>query len=121
MNSVNLIGRLTRDPESRTTQQGKKVVNFTLAVDRRFKSDDKSADFFNVQAWDKTADFIEQYLGKGRLVGVTGRLQQRSYTDQNGNKREVVEVIAESVQGLDRVRDDAKPATDDYDPFAEGA
>lgn len=136
MSSVNvvvLVGRLTRDPEMRTTTTGKNVVGFGIAVDKKFKPQDGSptADFFNVSAWGQTAEFVTNYLAKGRLVAVEGRLQQRSYTTQDGQQREVVEVVAERVQGLDRPRDDAGaparaavasgPAADEaeYDPFAD--
>jgi len=135
INSVVLVGRLTRDPELRTTTTGKQVVSFGIAVDKKFKPQDGSptADFFNVTAWEKTAEFVSNYLAKGRLVAVQGRLQQRSYTTQDGNQREVVEVIADNVQGLDRPRDDAGggspakaavasgPAASEaeYDPFAD--
>jgi single-strand DNA-binding protein len=142
LNRVVLIGRLTRDPEIRTTQTGKQVADFSLAVDKRIKPTDGSAtaDFFRVSAWGNTADFVANYLGKGRLVAVEGRLQSRSFTDRDGNKREVVEIVADNVQGLDRPRDDQgggsgggggyqrqtaavasepAPSADDYDPFAD--
>lgn len=130
VNNVVLVGRLTRDPEVRTTPNGKQVANFSIAVDRRFKGQDgQDADFFNIVAWGNSADFVAKYLGKGRLVAVEGRLQQRKYTTQEGHVRDVVEVVADSVQGLDRPRDDhgggsapsqsqAAPE-DEYDPFAE--
>lgn len=138
INSVVLVGRLTRDPESRTTTSGKSVVNFSIAVTKRFKPQDGSpdADFFNIVAWGNTADFVVNYLGKGRLVAVEGRLQSRKYTTQDGNSREVVEVVADNVQGLDRPRDDQGgsggggggqrnaepqpvPDLDEYDPFGD--
>jgi len=134
VNSVVLIGRLTRDPEVRTTQTGKQVANFSLAVSRRFKGQDgQDADFFNVSAWGNTADFVANYLGKGRLVAVEGRLQSRKYTTQDGAAREVIEVVAENVQGLDRPRDEqgqgggggSRPeqspvaSEEEYDPFAD--
>jgi len=124
-NVVVLIGRLTADPEVRTTQTGKQVANFTLAVQRRFKgADGAECDFFRTTTWGNSADFVANYLGKGRLVAVEGRLQARKYTTQDGQQREVVEVVAESVQGLDRPRDDDQPQTttqtedSDFDPFA---
>ncbi len=130
VNNVVLVGRLTRDPDVRTTPNGKQVANFSLAVDRRFKSQDgQDADFFNVVAWGNSADFVAKYLGKGRLVAVEGRLQQRKYTTQEGHVRDVVEVVADNVQGLDRPRDDSgggyspsqsqAPNEEEYDPFAE--
>lgn len=128
VNSVVLIGRLTADPEIRTTQTGKQVANFSLAVSRRFKGQDgQDADFFSVSTWGNSADYVANYLGKGRLVAVEGRLQSRKYTTQDGSNREVVEVVAENVQGLDRPRDEAptysapQPASGeaDYDPFSD--
>lgn len=136
INRVILIGRLTRDPELRTTTTGKQVSDFSIAVDKRIKPTDGSptADFFRVSAWGQTAEFVGNYLTKGRLVAVDGRLQSRKYTDKDGNNREVVEVVADNVQGLDRPRDDAGggsgmaavtagggavPAEDEFDPFAD--
>ena len=127
VNSVVLIGRLTADPTVRTTQTGKEVANFSIAVDRRFKGQDGvDTDFFSIVAWGASASFVSQYLGKGRLVAVEGRLQSRKYTTQDGSNREVVEVVAENVQGLDRPRDDAPQykgddhanREEDFDPFA---
>lgn len=132
LNRVVLIGRLTRDPELRTTTTGKNVVNFSIAVTKRFKPTDGSpdADFFTIIAWGKDAEYVANYLTKGRMVAVEGRLQTRKYQTQEGTNREVVEVVADSVQGLDRPRDDAAPAgvaatgsaaadIDEYDPFAD--
>lgn len=125
VNHVVLIGRLTRDPETRTTSTGKQVASFSIAVQRKFKGNDGvDVDFFNIATWGNSAEFVSNYLGKGRLVSVEGRLQSRKYTTQDGSQREVVEVVADSVQGLDRPRDDegvnGAPATSeegDYDPF----
>jgi single-strand DNA-binding protein len=136
INRVVLVGRLTRDPELRTTTTGKSVCDFSIAVQKRMKPQDGSpdADFFRVNAWGSTAEYVANYLHKGRLVAVDGRLQSRKYTASDGTNREVIEVVADSVQGLDRPRDDdgggsqgapvtaavgAAPAADEYDPFAE--
>jgi single-strand DNA-binding protein len=135
INRVVLIGRLVRDPELRSTTTGKSVVDFSIAVSKRIKPTDGSpdADFFRVVAWNQTAEYVSSYLTKGRLVGVEGRLQSRKYQGSDGQNREVVEVVADSVQGLDRARDDdgnsgsrpansssAPPAAEDeYDPFAD--
>ena len=125
MNRVALIGRITRDPETKTTTSGTKVAEFSIAVDKRGK--DEGANFFRVKAWGNQAEYVGNYLSKGRLVAIDGRLEQRSY-EKDGQKREVIEVVAESVQGLDRPRDDAQQAQaakpkpisgDDYDPFAD--
>lgn len=124
MNRVVLIGRITRDPETKTTTTGTKVAEFSIAVDKRGK--DEGANFFRVKAWGNQAEYVGNYLSKGRLVAIDGRLEQRKWQDKEGKDRETVEVVAESVQGLDRPRDDAQPAakpnpsaTDDYDPFGD--
>lgn len=102
MNITNLTGRLTKDIELRTTQSGKTVANFTLAVNRRFKSQGQpDADFFRCQAWGKTAEVLHQYTHKGSQIGVTGRLQNRSYENQQGQNVEITEVIVESMDLLD--------------------
>lgn len=98
LNSCVLMGRLTADPELRTTQSGKSVASFSLAVDRDFQqSGEKQADFISVVAWGKTAEFIDKYFCKGRMIAVVGRIQTRTYTDKDGNKRKAVEVVADKV------------------------
>lgn len=130
LNRVVLVGRLTRDPELRTTTTGKQVAGLGIAVDRRFKRDgDADADFFNVTAWGQTADFITNYGGKGRLVAVDGRLQTRKYTNKDGIEVTATEIIADNISLLDRPKDGppgehAAPAAaevgpDDYDPFGD--
>ncbi len=100
MNKVILVGNLTRDPEKRSTGQGKSVTSFTIAVSRRFKNADGGydADFINCVAWRSTADFVAQYFQKGSRIGVVGSLQSRSYDDKNGNRRYVTEVNVEEVE-----------------------
>lgn len=100
MNSVVLIGRLARDPELRFTASGKAVATFSIAVNRPF-SKTNEADFFNVVAWGKVAENCANYLSKGRLVGVEGRLQSRSYETQNGDKRYITEIVANQVEFLE--------------------
>ena len=100
MNKVILIGRLTRDPELRFTPSGKAVATFSIAVNRPY-SKEKEADFFNVVVWGKSAENCANYLAKGRLVGLDGRLQSRSYETQTGEKRYVTEVIADQVEFLE--------------------
>jgi len=95
LNKVILMGRLVRNPELRQTQNGTAVCSFTLAVDRRAK--EKVTDFINVVAWQKTAEFVSKYFAKGRMIAVIGSIQSRNYTDRDGNKRTVVEVVAEEV------------------------
>jgi len=99
MNSVCLLGRLTADPELRTTQNGISVTNFTVAVDRSYtpKGQEKQADFIPAQAWRHTAEFLCKYFRKGQRIALTGSLQTRSYTDRDGNKRTAYEVVAEHV------------------------
>lgn len=110
MNVVALIGRLTRDPEMRTTTTGKSVCTFSLAVSKRIKPQDGSpdADFFTIVAWEKDAEYVSNYLTKGRLASVEGRLQSRKYTASDNSQREVVEIVANSVQGLERPRENSE-------------
>ena len=108
INQVILMGRLTRDPELRTTPTGKNVCSFSLAVDRAFGQDD-SADFFDITAWDKLGELVNQYLSKGRRCLVQGRLSFRSW-EQDGQKRSKVEVIATDVTFLDGPSGDSDTA-----------
>ena len=110
INRVILVGRLTRDPQLRKTNSGKSVASFTLAVDRRFarnngngQEQQQQADFISCVAWDKTADFMQQYTHKGSLLGVEGRIQTRNYDDPNvpGRKVYVTEVVCEQVTFLE--------------------
>lgn len=101
INRVVLIGRLTRDPELRKTQNGTSVCSFTLAVNRRQNQDGtQEADFINCVAWNKLADNIQLYQKKGNQLGIEGRINTRSYDNQQGQKVYVTEVIAENVQFL---------------------
>lgn len=95
LNRIILMGRLTRDPELRHTQQGTAVASFSLAVDRPGK--DKGTDFIDIVAWKNTADFVSSYFSKGRMAVVEGRLQIREWTDREGTKRRTAEVVADSV------------------------
>lgn len=99
LNAVCLMGRLTRDPELRTTASGVSVTSFTLAVDRAYvkQGEDRQADFIDVVAWRGTADFVCKYFRKGQLIAVQGSIQTRAYTDKDGNKRKAVEVVASNV------------------------
>ena len=108
LNRIVLIGRLTRDPESSYTPNGIAVTKFTIAVDRISKNQEtgeKETDFINLVAFRRSAEFVTQYITKGRLVAVDGRLQIRSWVAQDGTKRYFTEVVADNVQGLDRARD----------------
>lgn len=105
INQVILLGRLTRDPEQRTTASGKNVVSFSIAVDR--PTQDDQADFFNITAWDKLGDLVVQYLSKGRRVLVQGRLRQDSWEDKETGKRQSrIEVTASDVTFLDGPNND---------------
>jgi single-strand DNA-binding protein len=104
MNKVWLIGRLVANPQLRYTKSGLAVATFTLAVDRDFLSEsgEREADFIDIVTWRKQAEAVANHLSKGRLVAVEGRLQIRSYDDQNGIRRKAAEVIANEVKFLDR-------------------
>ena len=108
MNKVILVGRLTRDPDIKNTTTGKSVASFTLAVDRRFKNKDgqKEADFVPIVVWGKQAEFVGQYLSKGSQIGVSGRLQVRSYDAQDGQRRYVTEVVADEINFLNTGKKD---------------
>lgn len=103
INRVILVGRLTRDPELRYTPSGVAVATFTLAVNRNFTNQqgERQADFINCVVWRRPAENVANYLRKGSLMGVDGRLQTRSYEDQTGRRVFVTEVVAESVQFLE--------------------
>ena len=108
MNKVELIGRLTKDPEVRYTQSNNTLVaSFTLAVNRRFtrEGDTQTADFINCVAWAKTGEFVSKYFKKGQQMGACGRIQTRSWDDQNEQKRYTTEVIVEEVYFADSRRD----------------
>jgi single-strand DNA-binding protein len=109
MNHIVLIGRLTRDPELRYTPNGVAVANFDLAVDRPTANQqgERETDFIRIVAWQKQAELCANYLKKGRMVAVEGRLQIRRYETQDGQKRQAAEVVANHVQFLDKGRDDA--------------
>lgn len=110
INQVILLGRLTRDPEQRTTASGKNVVSFSIAVDRQ--SQDDQADFFNITAWDKLGDLVMQYLSKGRRVLIQGRLRQDSWEDKDTGKRQSrIEVTASDVTFLDGPNSDNSGST----------
>ena len=103
LNKAILMGRLTADPEMRSTQSGKKVCSFTLAVNRQGK--DAGTDWIDIVAWEKTAEFVCKYFTKGQQVAVAGRIQTRSWEDKDGNKRKTVEVVAEEVHFAEAKKD----------------
>ncbi|MCL6631763.1 MAG: single-stranded DNA-binding protein [Alicyclobacillus herbarius] len=110
LNRVILIGRLTADPELRYTNSGTAVASFTLAVDRMRSNQngERETDFINIVVWQKQAEICAQYLHKGRLAAVDGRLQIRSYENREGQRVRVAEVVAETVRFLDRGSDGAQ-------------
>ena len=100
LNHITIMGRLTRDPELRRTGSGTAVASFTVAVDRDFGGRDggeKETDFIDCVAWRQTGEFVSKYFTKGRMIVVSGRLQIRSWTDKDGNKRRTAEVVADNV------------------------
>ncbi len=151
LNVVALVGRMVADPELKYTPSGVAVCSLRIAVDRRFKSEggERQTDWIDVVAWRQSAEFAANYLTKGRLIGVQGRLQTRSWVQQDGQKRSKMEVVADNLQGLDRPKEQqvsqaaSEPASEaasapgtptaaavpspegnvesdmDYDPFAE--
>ena len=118
MNQVQLIGRLTKDPDVRYTngQTQTAIARFSIAIDRMVdKNGEKKADFPNIVCFGKTAELVEKYLGKGRLIGLTGRIQTGSYQDKDGKTVYTTEVVADRVEFLDKAPDgekksEAKPA-----------
>lgn len=116
LNKIFLMGRLTRDPETRKTQSGVSVCSFSLAVDRDYKKDgEKETDFIDVVAWRSTADFVSKYFTKGRMAVVEGHLQIRDWVDKEGNKRRSAEVIADNVYFGDSRPKDGNGGADDGD------
>ena len=110
LNHITIMGRLTRDPELRRTGSGIAVASFTVAVDRDFGGRDggeKETDFIDCVAWRQTGEFVSKYFTKGRMIVVSGRLQIRSWTDKDGNKRRTAEVVADNCYFGDSKRDDA--------------
>lgn len=105
-NLVVLTGRLTADPELKTTPNGISVTSFSIAVSRPYRSGEESqADFINIVAWRQRAEFITKYFKKGSLIGIEGSIQTRKYTDKNGNNRTAFEVVVNNVQFVESKRD----------------
>lgn len=106
MNKAVLLGRVVKEPEVRNTQSNTMVCSFSLAVNRRFKQEGQpDADFINIVAWGKTAEFVAKYFAKGQQVAVVGRIQTRNYDDKDGRKVYVTEVVAEEVHFADSKKD----------------
>ena len=109
LNHITIMGRLTRDPELRRTGTGIAVASFSVAVDRDFRGRDggeKETDFIDCVAWRQTGEFVSKYFTKGSMAVVSGRLQIRSWTDKDGNKRRTAEVVADNVYFGDSKRED---------------
>jgi single-strand DNA-binding protein len=122
LNHITIMGRLTRDPELRRTGSGVAVASFTVAVDRDFasrESGERETDFIDCVAWRQTGEFVSKYFTKGRMAVVSGRLQIRSWTDKDGNKRRTAEVVADQVYFGDSKKDDAGAAYPAPGQFAE--
>jgi single-strand DNA-binding protein len=122
MNKVTLIGRLTKDPELKFTPgAGTAVATFTVAVDRRLPNKDgqREADFIPIVVWGKPAENTANYMSKGKLIAISGRIQTRSYDAKDGTKRYVTEVVAEEVQFLDR--GNGAKSNDNYSSNSEGS
>ena len=122
LNNISLIGRLTADPELRTTPTGSSVISFCLAVQRDYvkQGEERQADFIDCVAWNQTAEIINRFMHKGSSLAVTGRLQTRTYEDREGNKRKVSEVNVQNVSFIDKKSEpmDEPIASDDDDlPF----
>lgn len=105
-NIVVLTGRLTADPELKTTQSGLSVTSFSIAVDRR-SGEERLTDFINIVAWRQQAELVAKYFKKGNLIGIQGSIQTRKYTDKNGNNRTAFEVVANNIQFVESKRDSA--------------
>lgn len=118
-NLVVLTGRLTADPELKTTQSGISVMSFTIAVQRAYKSGEEPiTDFINIQAWRHTAELIAKYFKKGNMIGIEGSIQTRKYTDRDGNNRTAFEVVANNVQFIESKRSTNKDV-ESSDPLAQ--
>lgn len=120
MNTVILIGRLVKDPQLATTQNGKEYCQFTLAVNRQFKdkSGERQADFIQCVVWGQTAKNLCQYQSKGNLINILGSLQTNKYTDKSGVERYITQVLVEQIEFLEKKKEAAAPAynPDAYDP-----
>lgn len=115
MNRVELIGRLVRDPELKYTPgTGTAVATFSIAVDRRYsKNGQKEADFIRIIAWGKQAENVATYMTKGRLIGISGRIQTNSYENKDGEKRYSFDVVADEVNFLDKAKPQTQPVNND--------
>ncbi len=121
-NLVVLTGRLTADPELKTTPNGISVTSFSIAVSRRFRAGEETqADFINIVAWRQTAEFITKYFKKGSMIGIEGSIQTRRYTDKNGNNRTAFEVVANNVQFVESKRDSSSAPSEEPASFSNAS
>ena len=125
MNRVVLVGRLTKDPETRATQNGVTVCNFTVACDRPYvrQGEERQADFINCIAWRQTGEFVNKYFVKGNRIALNGSIQTRSWDDKNGNKRYATEVVVDHVEFVQSKSEGnqptAQPQTTPSDPTGD--
>lgn len=118
-NLVVLTGRITADPELKTTQSGVSVVSFSVAVQRRYKSGEEPiTDFINVVAWRSSAEFVSKYFKKGSMIGIEGAIQTRKYQDKDGNNRTAFEVVANNVQFVESKRDSSYDVSGPHQSFS---
>jgi len=112
INNIVLVGRLTRDAELKHTGNGIAVASFTVAVERSFtnQNGEKEADFINIVAWRKTAEIVSNYTHKGSMIGIRGRIQTRNFTNNEGRKVYITEVVAEEIQLLSKKKEDKQPS-----------
>ncbi len=117
-NLVVLTGRLTADPELKTTSNGISVTSFSIAVSRRYRAGEETqTDFINIVAWRQTAEFITKYFKKGNMIGIEGAIQTRRYTDKDGKNRTAFDVVANNVQFVESKKDSA-PANENTESFS---
>lgn len=114
LNCAIIMGRLTADPELKTTQSGISVTSFSVAVDRNYtpKGQEKQTDFINVVAWRQTAEFVTRYFHKGSMIAIEGSIQSRKYQDRNGNNRTAVEIVANNVSFCGSKAESGVPSND---------
>ena len=119
MNNCNFIGRLTKDPETKSTSSDKMLCNFSIAVDRGYKDSqgNRLADFIPCTAWGKTAELIADYFKKGSLIGIQGRLESRSYEDNQGNKKTAYAIIVNNIDFISSKSESKSPAQEEPSPY----
>ena len=120
LNVVVLSGRLTADPELKTTQNGVSVCSFSIAVERRYRQgEERQADFINIVTWRSSAEFVSKYFKKGQMIAIRGSIQTRRYQDKEGNNRTAFDVVADDVQFADFGKKEDKPNEEGPDALQE--